>query len=321
VTVTNTGNVPIENAIAWLDVPDLKTNPLEKTVGKVAAKESKTVSIPVPVEKAGKYPVRVNVTADGGLADRAEASTQVAKAELELSISGSETFPVGQDGLFEFRVTNRGDAPLANVAVQASVPRPLTAGTATENGRRSEGGATWTVGTLAAGESKVVRLGVSGDRITEGATITATADGELASSGRVRAKEASIRVAVVGLPVLSLQLVPPVGPVTVGGRATYRVTVRNSGNSPAHDVVVTATATDELRPTRGSGPNRMEAKVGDRSYTFPTIGELAAGSTATFTLEADSMKSGSARIVAEVKSREIEKPIQEEQATQIERKR
>ena len=72
---------------------------------------------------------------------------------------------------------------------------------------------------------------------------------------------------------------------------------------------------------RGSGPNRTEAKVGDRTYTFSTLGELAAGATASFMLEADALKAGSARVVAEVKSREIEKPIQEEQATQIERKR
>lgn len=321
VTVTNSGSVPVENAIAWVDVPDAIKNPVEKSIGTIPANESKTVTVPVPIDRAGKFKVRVNVTADGGLADRAEATTQVAKAELELSISGSESVPVGQDGLFEFRVTNRGDAPLANVAVQASVPRPLAAGAAAENGRSSEGGATWTVGTLAAGESKVVRLSVGGDRVTDGATITATADGELASTGRVRAREASARVAVVGLPVLTLQLVPPAGPVTVGGRATYRVMVRNSGNSPARDVVVKATATDELQPTRGSGPNRTEAKINERTFAFPTLTELAAGSTVTFVLETNAIKAGSARMVAEVKSREIEKPIQEEQATQIERMR
>lgn len=321
VTLTNTESVPIENAIAWVDGPDDASKPTEKSIGTIPANESKTVTVNVPVERAGKIPVRVNVTADGGLADRAEAIVQVGKADLELSIGGSETFPVGQDGLFEFRLTNRGDAPLANAAIQVSVPRPLAAGTASDGGRSSEGGATWTVGTLAAGESKVVRLGVAGDRISESVALTATADAELGNGQRVRAKEASIRVAVVGLPVLTLQLSDPVGPVTVGGRATYRVTVRNKGNSPARDVVVTVTATDELRPTRGDGPNRAEAKVGDRTFTFPKLGELPAAATAVYVLEAEALKAGSARVNVGVSSREIEKPIQEEQATQIERKR
>lgn len=321
VTVTNAGNVPVENALAWVDVPDAIKNPVEKSIGTIPANESKTVTVPVAIDRAGKYAVRVNVTADGGLADRAEATTQVAKAELELSISGSETFPVGQEGLYEFRVTNRGDAPLAKVAVQVSVPRPLTVGTATENGVGSKGGATWTVGTLAAGESKVVRLSVSGDRITEGATISATADGELASAGRVRAKEASTHIAVVGLPVLSLQLTAPTGPIAVGGRATCRVTVRNRGNAPAHDVSVTVTVTEEFRPTRGGGPNKSVATIKDQSFTFPAVGEIPAAATATFELEADAVKVGSARVVTEVKSREIEKPILDEQAAVVEKKR
>ncbi len=321
VTVTNTGSVPVENAIAWVDGPDGAAKPTEKSLGVIPANESKTVTVNLPVERAGKTPVRVNVTADGGLADRAEAIVQVGQAELELSIGGSDSFPVGQEGLFEYRVTNRGDAPLANVTVRADVPRPLAAAKASDGGRSVESGAAWTVGTLAAGESKIVRLAVRGDRLTERVALAATAEAELGSGMRVRAKEATLRVAVVGQPVLSLRLVEPVGPVVVGGRATWRATVRNTGTAPATDLIVTANVTDEFRPARGNGPNRAEAKLGERTFTFPALGELPAGATAIYLLDVDSLKVGSARFHFEVKSREIEKPLQEEQATQVERKR
>ncbi|MBX3399445.1 MAG: hypothetical protein KF873_11930 [Gemmataceae bacterium] len=321
VTVTNAGAVPIENAIAWVDGPDGAAKPMEKSLGTIPANESKTVTVNVPVERAGKMPVRVNVTADGGLADRAESIVQVGQAELELSIGGSESFPVGQEGMFEFRVTNRGDAPLANVTIRTEVPRPLTAAKASDGGRSVESGATWSVGTLAAGESKVVRLGVQGDRLTERVALSATAEAELGSGIRVRAKETTLRVAVVGQPVLSLRLAEPVGPVVVGGRATWRATIRNTGTAPAREVTVTATLTDEFRPTRGNGPNRAEARIGERSYTFPVLGELPPGATAIYLLDADAVKSGSSRIHLEVKSREIDKPIQEEQATPVERRR
>ncbi|MBL8866552.1 MAG: hypothetical protein JNK93_13415 [Planctomycetia bacterium] len=321
VTVTNAGAVPIENAIAWVDGPDGAAKPMEKSLGTIPANESKTVTVNVPVERAGKMPVRVNVTADGGLADRAESIVQVGQAELELSIGGSESFPVGQEGMFEFRVTNRGDAPLANVTIRTEVPRPLTAAKASDGGRSVESGATWTVGTLAAGESKVVRLGVQGDRLTERVALSATAEAELGSGIRVRAKETTLRVAVVGQPVLSLRLAEPVGPVVVGGRATWRATIRNTGTAPAREVTVTATLTDEFRPTRGIGPNRAEARIGERSYTFPVLGELPPGATAIYLLDADAVKSGSSRFHLEVRSREIDKPIQEEQATPVERRR
>ncbi len=321
VTVTNAGAVPIENAIAWVDGPDGAAKPTEKNLGTIPANESKTVTVNVPVERAGKMPVRVNVTADGGLADRAESIVQVGQAELDLAISGSESFPVGQEGMFEFRVTNRGDAPLANVTIRTEVPRPLAAAKASDGGRSVESGASWTVGTLAAGESKVVRLGVQGDRLTERVALSATAEAELGSGIRIRAKEATFRVAVVGQPVLSLLLAEPVGPVVVGGRATWRATIRNTGSASAREVTVTATLTDEFRPTRGNGPNRVEARIGERSYVFPSLGELPPGATAIYLLDADAVKSGSSRIHLEVKSREIDKPIQEEQATPVERRK
>lgn len=317
VTVTNTGNVPVENAVAWVDVPDRKDAPLEKSVGTIAAGKAKTVAVPVTLDKAGKYAVKVNVTANGGLAERGDATVSVSHAELEVTVSGPDSVPVRQDGLFEYRVTNKGDAALADVKLQTALPRGLTAATATENGKTTDGGASWSLGTLAAGESKVVRLNTTSDRQADKLTVTATADGESAGGNRVKAKPASAAVAVVGLPVLSLVVADPVGPVRVGGRAVYRVTVRNRGNASARDVIVTADISEELKPTRGSGPNSTIATVADRTFTFPKLAELPAGSTATFTLETEATAAGSARLNTVVKSRELTSPLKEEQATQI----
>lgn len=317
VTVTNTGNVPVSNAVAWVDVPDLKRDPIEKGVGTIAAKESKTVTVPVAFDKAGKFPIRVNVTANGGLTDRGEATVTVGRAELELTINGPETIPVRQDGLFEYRVTNRGDTAVADVKVQTTLPRGVTASTATENGKTTNTGATWTVGTLAAGESKVVRLNTTGDRQGDKLSVTATADGELASGARVSAKGASSAVSVVGLPVLTMDVADPIGPVRVGGRAVFRVTIRNRGNASAHDVVLAADATEELRPTRGSGPNSFTATIADQKLTFPSLTELPAGSTATFTVETEAAKAGSSILTVQLKSKELTTPLKEEQATKI----
>ncbi|QEL19425.1 DUF11 domain-containing protein [Limnoglobus roseus] len=317
VTVTNTGNVPISNAVAWVDVPDLKNAPLEKSIGSIAARGTKTVFVPVTLDKAGKFPVKVNVTANGGLAERGDAILTVGRAELEVTMSGPETISVRQDGLFEYRVTNRGDAPLADVKVQATLPRGLTAATATENGRTSDAGAAWSLGTLAAGESKVLRLNTTSDRQAEKLAVAVSADGEMPGGNRVKAKGASSLVSIVGLPVLTLVVADPVGPVRVGGKAVFRVTVRNRGNASAHNVVVSAEATDELQLKKGTGPNDLIATVADQRFTFPSLAELPAGSTATFMLETQAVKSGSARLSTTVKSREITSALKDEQATQI----
>jgi hypothetical protein len=321
ITVTNLGAVPVANAVAWIDGPDETSKPVERTIGAVGANESKTVTANVPVTVAGRRTVRVTVTADGGLAERSEAGVQVGKSELELAVTGSDAIPVGQEGLFEFRATNRGDAPLGNVVVRASLPGPLTAKSASDGGRVSEGGASWSLGTLAAGESKVVRLGAAGTRMAESLEVAGTAEGELAGGQRVRTPEMRCRTSVAGRPVLTMQLTEPSGPVSVGGRAVFRITVRNRGNAAARDVAVSATATEQFRPTRGTGPEKITATVGASSVRFGTLAELAPGATAIYTVELDAITVGIARLHVEVASRELEKSIMEEQATAIERRR
>ena len=317
ITLTNRGMVPVTNAVAWIDGPDETAKPVERSIGTVGPNESKRVTANVPVTVAGRRAVRVTVTADGGLAERAESSVQVGKSDLEMAVIGTESIPVGQDGLFEFRVTNRGDAPLGNVVVRATLPGSLTAKSASEGGRALDGGALWSLGTLAAGESKVVRLGVAGERIIDAVEIVGIAEGELANGQRIQTPETRCRTSVIGRPVLSMQLQEPTGPMPIGGRGNYVITVRNRGNASARDVTISATVSEEFRPVRGTGPDKINSTVGMTTVTFGKLPELAAGATATFKVEVEAVRNGIGRLHVEVASRELEKPIMEEQATAI----
>ena len=320
VSATNTGSTAIDNAIAWVDVPagmsaSAKGNPAELSIGEIPPGETRTASLPLVAERTGKFTVKANVTADGGLVDRGEVIVAVAKTEIELNLTGTDSIPVGQDGLFELKVTNRGDVPVANVIARMSLPRGLTGTTATDGGRLAADGATWNLGTLAAGDKKIVRLTATGDRLTDRQTITASAGAELGGGGRVNDVRASMPVAVVGQPVLSIEHADPVGPISIGGKATYRITVRNRGTGPAKNVTVVAEASEELLPVRGSGPNRDNAKIVGREFVFPVIEEFAAGSIATFTVEVEATKAGDARMTARLQSGDIR--LKDEQATRI----
>jgi Domain of unknown function DUF11 len=320
--VTNSGNVPIENATAFLELPDgisiskPRTKPSEIPLGQIAIGDTRTIPLPLTGSRPGKFPIKVTVTGDGGLAERAETNLTIGRAELELAISSTESIPLGQSSLVELRVTNRGDSTVRNTELQVNLPRGVLPDSATEGGKTSREGANWSIGTLPPGETKVVRVNLTGDRILDRGLIIANAEAELANGGRLKAKKATVDLSVVGLPILTLELADPSGPVPVGSRANYRVTIRNRGNAIARDVEVSSECSAELRALRGSGPDRATATVTDKQWTFPKF-DLPAGATVTFTLDSEGKTAGTARVIAQVKCREVNTNVREEQATRV----
>jgi uncharacterized repeat protein (TIGR01451 family) len=142
----------------------------------------------------------------------------------------------------------------------------------------------------------------SADRLSDLSSITATASGSLANGGRLNTAKTSVPVAVRGQPVLTLEVSPSPGPVAIGGRVQYRVTVRNRGNAPARDVAITAEFSEQLRAVSNAGTR---------------LGELGAGETKTVTFDAEAASAGDARATVTLQSRDLQTPLKEEQATRI----
>lgn len=309
ISVTNTGSVPVENAIAWVSPgAGLSTGgnmPLEVAVGSIAPGQSRTVDASLRAEQTGKSIVRVDVTADGGLSTRGEGAVQIGKAELMVRVIGPENVPVGDTATYEVQVANAGDVAASDVKVNANLPRGLT----------TNGETQWKIASLAPGEKKVFRLAASGDRLSELTSVTATASGTLANGGRMPEAKTSAPVAVRGLPVLALEVIAPNGPIVAGNKAVYRLIVRNRGNAPARDVIISAGFSSELIGIRGSGPSA--ANTTERRIVFEKLNELAAGASATFTVEAEAKSAGDARITADAQSRDLTSSLKEEQATRI----
>jgi hypothetical protein len=317
VAVTNTGAVPVENAVAWVDVPagvavaDARKNPAELTVGRVGPGETKTVTAALTPDKSGKFPVRVNVTADGGLAARGEATVTVSRTEITAGVTGPKSVGLGDDGLFDIVVSNPGDVPVRNLRVRASVPRGLAVRSAGDGGKVSADGAEWTVSTLPADGRATVRLAVSGERPFDRGAINVWASGDLPGGGTAPEARATAAVAVVGRSAVALELSTPGGPVAVGGRAVFRATVRNRGTAPATNVEAAIELSPEFVPVRGGA-----GRIADRKVIFPPT-DLAAGASAVFTVEADATAAGPGRVRATASAADLPQPLREEQPVRV----
>jgi uncharacterized membrane protein len=336
-TVTNPSSVPLENTTAYLYFEpglehDTGKEQIDASVGVIPAGGSKTMDIPLIAKQAGKFKVRVTVTAGTGtsLRESGETTVEVKKAELNVVIGGPEKILPGEEATFEYKVTNAGEIALPNVSLKTLLPQAiLTAKTASDTGSISgPETATWNLGSLAPGERKSVKLTVVANRQSDPVKITATAistksdpsavkPGDTAPDPKGLMAKTDRLVAVVGQPALVMELADPQQAVPVGRRAAYKVTVKNRGTGAAKDIAVNIELPPQYANMTGKGAKGEDVRPDGSRLTFPTVSELQPNATLVFYFEVEGAQAGDARVRAEVKADYLAQPLREEQATRV----
>ena len=325
-TIANPSGVPIENATAWVSFDpglehDTGKSDIEVTVGALAAGQTRKMDVPLIARHTGKQKVRISITGDGGLRESAETTLDVRRSELTVAVFGTDKLVPGEDGTYEVRLTNSGETSLPNVAVNASLPRALTAKQADNAGTipATSDGVTWQIGSLAPGEKKVLKMSLTAGKQAEPEKIVATATSRVNASSEKAGLTAKgdWAVGVIGQPALTLELADPATSVPVGRRAAYKVIVRNRGTGPAKQVIVTVDVPEEYANIKATGANKESVRPEGNRVTFPTILEIPPGGSATMLVEVEAAKAGDARVKAEVKASYLAQPLREEQATRV----
>src|SRR5207248_990040 len=85
------------------------------------------LALPVTAEAEGGLRADKTATATVDTAGLKVAAGAVTRSELKVALTGPDVVAVGEEGLFEVRVTNAGDAAVTGVTVRLSLPPGLTA--------------------------------------------------------------------------------------------------------------------------------------------------------------------------------------------------
>ena len=317
ITVTNTGNAPASNVVVTDVLHKALTN-VQVTGGSFDAGTS-TASWPAVTVNPGDPPLLLKLSA---VVDKTTASgttvTNTAKVAFtetpgqhttntisfkveNLPDFGTSTKAVsaaaiaaGDKVTYTITVTNTGNLSGSAIVVTDAVPPQLTGVVATD-GSFANGTATWTVGTLAAGQSKVLSL--------EGTLAKPLADGlEICNSAAIKAAENPAAVVTV----------PPGADPKPGGEPTcfkvqsaakataskdvfdaatgakinggqvkpkqvvrYQVTVVNGGNDVAKQVVISDPVDANLDDIKPLDSGSYDAGTG--VITWPTVASLGLG--------------------------------------------
>jgi uncharacterized repeat protein (TIGR01451 family) len=277
-------------------------NPLVWKVGTLEAGQTWHAEYSVIARATGRLSSKVVVKTGGGLSEEKSNTLFVGTPKLALTQTGPERRLIKRPAVYLLTVSNPGDMPANHVEVSDEIPEGIEFLSASAGGRpvpRGRGGMAqvkWSLGTLPPGASRLLQLVVRAAAPGEFVNVAAaTADHDLnaKASTRTRFEEGG---------GLSAEIDKGADPLDVGRDVTYQVRLFNAGKASAQTVRVVVTVPEELRVRDARGP--MGAEPDRQTVKFAALQLLRPGAEAVYSVYAQALKPGAAKLRVEVTSAE-----------------
>jgi uncharacterized repeat protein (TIGR01451 family) len=200
-----------------------QNNDLIWSVGELPGGQSRTIQAVFRPTQPGKVVNTATVVSRDGLKDEKRAETDVVSAGLQVLIAGPPAGAVAAPVTYEITVKNPGSGPAANVVLKDEFDKDLV-----HESRANP--VELTVGTLAPGASKTVRITLTPRRTGRLVNrVTAAGDGGLSATAEhpVTVQEAKLVLRQSGPPA-----------AYVGRPVEWKLLVVNPGEVPLNNVVV-----------------------------------------------------------------------------------
>ncbi|HEU4402866.1 MAG TPA: DUF4347 domain-containing protein, partial [Candidatus Polarisedimenticolia bacterium] len=227
----------------------------------------------------------------------ANVTVSTAAADLSLTKTVSNPTPnVGSNVTFTLTVSNAGPSGATGVSVSDLLPSGFTYVSDTGGGSYNSGTGLWTVGSVAAAGSATLTItatvNASGS-YTNGAQVQASGQADPDSTpgngvGNGEDDQASVTLTPVAVADLSLTKSASSLTPNVGSNVTFTITVSNAGPSGATGVTVTDLLPAGFSFVSSAGPGTYNSGTG-----LWTIGAIANAGSATLTITATVLASGS----------------------------
>jgi uncharacterized repeat protein (TIGR01451 family) len=214
---------------------------------------------------------------------------------------------LGREAKFEITVENTGDAAAHDVIVSEIVPEGLDFRAADNNGAREGNRIVWRVGTLEAGQSRVLNttfLCNRPGRFKNLATVTYCAEAT-----------AECELAVEGVPAILLECVDDPDPIEIDANVNYTITVTNQGTAVGTNISIVCTLPAELEYVDARGPTN--STVDGNKITFAPVASIAPKANVVYKVTAKGVGQGDVRFHVELKSDQIGEPVMETEATRV----
>ncbi|QJW98962.1 DUF11 domain-containing protein [Frigoriglobus tundricola] len=261
--VRNTGNVAVQNVRLEDEIPagckyvgsdppgEMNGDKLVWSLGAVDGNTEKRVAVRVRPNEEGELRSRATVT----FASAVEMKTRVTRPRITVTATCQEVCKVGEDAVFQIKVSNGGTGPAQNMTLRAE----MSDGLYFSQGSKLE----TKLANLVAGESKPITLRLNAVKAgLQKCQFTVTADGSADST-------ASAAVNVVE-PLLQITQAGP-AKCLVRAEPTYEVTLSNPGTAATDPVTLHAVLPDGFEFVQASEAGAFNATNRAVSWKLPGL--------------------------------------------------
>ncbi len=313
-TVTNTGTGSAENVKISDTLPDgLKTadgkTSFNLDAGTLSTGEAKQFNVTLKAAKTGKFVNRAVATSAGGLKSEASTTTVVRQPVLEIVKTAPEKRYLGRPIRYEITVKNKGDADASGLVIEDRVPAGATFVSADSGGTMAAGNVTWRIASLKPGQQVSVSMTVMPQKeglITNTATAKATC---------AEITKASAKTSVEGIPAILLEVIDIDDPIEVGSQTAYVITATNQGSSVGTNISIVCELEENMQYVSSTGASL--GKSAENKVTFAPLPKLAPKQKAVWRVVVKSVKAGDVRFKVIMNTDQLERPVQETEATHL----
>ncbi len=310
-TLSNPGTGLTENVVVRL-LPTLagaEAMPSHR-VGNLKPGETTSIELELTARESGQLAIKAEATAEGGLHAAIDEEVLVRKPEVALELVGPRFLYAGTPATYTVRVTNPGNAPAKNVAIEAIVPTTGEFVSSTRGGEFDQASRTvaWLLDTLPAGSHRDFEFKCvlkNGGVIKQQVTVTGDDD--------VRDQQV-VTTQVEALADLVLDVVDPRGPVPLGEETVYEVHVRNRGTDTARGIEIVTFFSEGLEAIAVEGGGH---EIGPGQVLMHPIDVLGPGREVVFKVRARADTSGNHIFRAEVQCKSLDTRLAVEETTRF----
>jgi uncharacterized repeat protein (TIGR01451 family) len=214
---------------------------------------------------------------------------------------------VGREATFEITITNRGEGAASNVTVTDVMTGGAEFLSADNGGLRDGSNIVWRLGTINAGESRVLKATVRCAQIGKISNrATASYCVEVADACEFEVK---------GVPAILLECVDSPDPIEINGAVTYTITVTNQGSAVGTNIMVECTLPAEEEYVSSDGPTKASAS--GKGVTFAPLPSLAPRANAVYRVTVKGVAVGDVRFGVQMRSDQVTSPVMETESTHI----
>lgn len=247
----------------------------------------------------GEVQLKVAADSTGCEQKTSSISLNVYQPQLRVSAVGPKLNYVQRDGIYTIDVENTGVVDVTDAKISLQIPQGMKVTTISRHADvdPTDGILTWTFNRIEAKSTEKIQL-----------KATAVEPGQqvckmLVTSNETMEKEMLLTTQVVTRADLSVRIKNLTGPVQVGAKAQFLVTVENNGSQRASDINVRVTLPESLMAVKNEDSDVVDSTL---NFAEPMV---SAGQKVTFKFEAVGVAHGEHVVRSELEADESARKV------------